>query len=183
MNDWSYILVEMQNFLRVNKNVLKCESDYQSLSRSVTRLLNQGRGGNSISSLLLDDERAGKAITWLVEEVYKKGTKHFQYEYMLLVNKILSRQSKYLNSCFIHFGWALKQYSDSFDRKQFKHLLKSVLEVYKDYFIGGRELDWDIECAEKDVVESELRKIYRVYESWGGYDRFWSNYIPRYYGN
>ena len=183
LNDWSYILVEMQNFLRVNKNVLKCESDYQSLSRSVTRLLNQGRGGNSISSLLLDDERSGKAITWMVEEVYKNGAKSYQYEYMLLVNKILSRQSKYLNSCFIHFGWALTQYSDSFDRKQFKHLLKSVLEVYKDYFIGGRELDWDMEYAEKDVVESELRKIYRVYESWGGYDRFWSNYIPRYYGN
>lgn len=183
LNDWSYILVEMQNFLRLNKNVLKCESDYQSLSRSVTRLLNQGRGGNSISSLLLDDERSGKAITWMVEEVYENGAKSYQYEYMLLVNKILSRQSKYLNSCFIHFGWALTQYSDSFDRKQFKHLLKSVLEVYKDYFIGGRELDWDMEYAEKDVVERELRKIYRVYESWGGYDRFWSNYIPRYYGN
>ena len=183
LNDWSYILVEMQKFLRGNKNVLKCEPDYQSLSRDVTRLLNQGRGGNSISTLLLDDERAGKAITWLVEEVYKNGAKHFQYEYMLLVNKILSRQSKYLNSCFIHFGWALTQYSDSFDRKQFKPLLKSVLEVYKDYFTGGGELDWDIECAEKDVVERELCEFYQVYESWGGYDRFWSSYIPRYYGN
>ncbi len=183
LNDWSYILIEMQKFLRRNRSVLKGESDYQSLSRAVTALLNQGRGGNSISSLLLDDKRAGKAITWMVEEVYKNGAKHYQYEYMLLVNKILSRQSKYLNSCFIHFGWVLTQYSDGFDRKQFKHLLKSVLEVYKDYFIGIRELDWDIEYAEKDVVEHELRKIYQVYESWGGYDRFWSTYIPRYYGN
>ena len=74
-----------------------------------------------------------------------------------------------------------EMYPDSFDRKQFKPLLKSVLEVYKDYFTGGGESDWDIECAEKDVVERELRKFYQVYESWGGHDRFWSCYIPRYY--
>ena len=103
------------------------------------------------------------------------------YEYMLIANKILARQSKYLNSCFIHFGWALTKYKDGFDKVAIKPLLKSILELYKQYFEGRNELNWDIEYAEKDIVERELCKNYKVYQSWGGQISFWDNYIPRYY--
>ena len=90
-NDWSYILVEMQNFLKANKIILRDDTDYSTLLRSITTLLNKGRGGNSIASLLIDDDKTQKAISWLVNDVHLQGVKPFQYEYMLLANKILTR--------------------------------------------------------------------------------------------
>lgn len=179
-NDWSYILVEMQNFLRINKKILNNETDYTATLRSVTRLLNQGRGGNSISSLLIDDDKTGKAIFWLINEIHLQGASSFQYEYMLLANKILTRQSKYLNSCFIHFGWALTTHENEFDKKIFNPLLGSILDLYKSYFEGKDELNWDLKYAEKNIVEQELCQIYGVYKSWGGHIKFWDNYTPRY---
>lgn len=179
-NDWSYILVEMQNFLKINKKILGGEPDYTATLRSVTRLLNQGRGGNSISSLLIDDDKTGKAIFWLVNDIHQQGVSSFQYEYMLLANKILTRRSKYLNSCFIHFGWALTKYENEYDKKLFKPLLESILDLYKSYFKGKDELNWDLEYAEKNIAEEELCKIYSVYKSWGGHIKFWENYTPRY---
>ena len=181
ISDWSYVLVEMQDFLRCNRSILKKEVNYTSLSRSITRLLNQGRGGNSIASLLIDDRKIGKAITWLVHDVYNSGPQHLQHEYMLLVNKLLSCQSMYSNSCFKHFGWAITQFEHDFDRALFKPLVKNLLESYKPFFSGKNELVWDVEYAEKNVVESVLRKVYQVYKSWGGNILFWENYIPRYY--
>ena len=179
-NDWSYILVEMQNFLKINKTIFNNEPDYTATLRSVTRLLNQGRGGNSISSLLIDDDKTGKAIFWLINDIHQQGVNSFQYEYMLLANKILTRQSKYLNSCFIHFGWALTKYEDGYDKTLFRPLLESILNLYKSYFKGKDELNWDLEYAEKNIVEQELYKIYSVYKSWGGHIKFWENYTPRY---
>ncbi|WP_285815520.1 SIR2 family protein [Phocaeicola sartorii] len=179
-NDWSYILVEMQNFLRINKKALGNETDYTTTLRSVTRLLNQGRGGNSISSLLVDDDKTGKAISWLVNEIHQQGVRSFQYEYMLIANKILTRHSKYLNSCFIHFGWALTKYADGYDKKLFKPLLESILNLYKSYYEDKNGLNWNLEYAEKNIVEEELSKIYSVYKSWGGHIKFWENYTPRY---
>ena len=179
-DDWSYILIEMQNFLRRNREALKTETDYAATLRSVTRLLNQGRGGNSIRSLLVDDDRTDKAISWLVNDISQHGVSSLQYEYMLLANKILAHQSKYLNSCFVHFGWALTKYEKDYDRKIFQPLLESILDSYKSYFEGKDELDWDLEYAEKNVVERELCKIYHVYKLWGGKIKFWENYIPRY---
>lgn len=180
-NDWSYILVEMQNFLKTNRITLCKDTNYSTTLRAITRLLNQGRGGNSISSLLIDDEKTGKAISMLVNDIHRLGIGSYHYEYMLIANKILARQSKYLNSCFIHFGWALTKYKDGFDKVAIKPLLKSILELYKQYFEGRNELNWDLEYAEKDIVERELCKIYKVYQSWGGQISFWDNYIPRYY--
>ena len=180
-NDWSYILVEMQNFLKSNRTELRDDVNYSTLLRSITRLLNQGRGGNSMASLLIDDDKTGKAISWLVNDVHLQGVKPFQYEYMLLANKILTRKSKYLNSCFIHFGWTLTKYTEGYDINLFKPLIKDILDFYGLYFTGKNELDWDIEYAEKDVVERELCKMYEVYKSWGGKIRFWDDYIPRYY--
>lgn len=180
-NDWSYILVEMQRFLKSNRTELHDDVNYSTLLRSITTLLNKGRGGNSVSSLLIDDDKTGKAISWLVNDVHLQGVKPFQYEYMLLANKILARKSKYLNSCFIHFGWTLTKYIDGYDINLFKPLIKDILDLYGRYFTGKNELDWDIEYAEKDVVERELCKMYEVYKSWGGQIRFWDNYTPRYY--
>lgn len=117
----------------------------------------------------------------MVNDVHLQGVKPFQYEYMLLANKILTRKSEYLNSCFIHFGWTLTKHTGGYDMNLFKPLIKDILELYGSYFIGKNELDWDIEYAEKDIVERELCKMYEVYKSWGGQIRFWDNYTPRYY--
>lgn len=87
----------------------------------------------------------------------------------------------YSNSCFKHFGWAITQFEHDFDRALFKPLVKNLLESYKPFFSGKNELVWDVEYAEKNVVESVLRKVYQVYKSWGGNILFWDNYIPRYY--
>ncbi|MDE5889781.1 MAG: hypothetical protein K2H10_02070, partial [Bacteroidales bacterium] len=110
----------------------------------------------------------------------QQGVRSFQYEYMLIANKILTRHSKYLNSCFIHFGWALTKYADGYDKKLFKPLLESILNLYKSYYEDKNGLNWDLEYAEKNIVEEELSKIYSVYKSWGGHIKFWENYTPRY---
>lgn len=180
-SDWSYVLVEMRNFLIKNKSVLCVEKDYRITLRAISKLLSQGRGGNSISSLLLDDERSNKAISWLTNEVYYNGVKRYKYEYILVINKILSRDSRHLNSLFVHLGWSLSKYESEYDQTTFKPFIKSILDLYKRYFIGPKERNWDLEFAEKNVVERELCKIYNVYKSWGGNIRFWEKYTPRYY--
>ncbi len=180
LDDWSFILIEMQNFMLKNKKLLSSLSDYSGVKRSVTRLLNQGRGGNSISSLIVSDN-TNNAIEWLVTDIIRIGVKSYQYEYVLLTNRIIYADSQFLHSCFVHFGWALTKYENQFDRNAFRPILKSILEKYKPYYSGDKELKWDIAHAGKDVVERELIKIYNVYKLWGGRYPFWEKYQPRYY--
>lgn len=67
------ILIEMQNFLRINKKVHKTETDYAAISRSVTRLLNQGRGDNSIRSCWwMTIGRTTRYFGWLMTSVNKE---------------------------------------------------------------------------------------------------------------
>ncbi len=99
------------------------------------------------------------------------------YPYLL---KASSGYSQYLNSCFIHFSWALTTYGWHFDRILFRPILNSILDAYKPYFSGHSELKWNIPHAEKTIVERELLRIYSVFESWGGKSPFWKKYSPRY---
>ena len=99
----------------------------------------------------------------------------------MVAHKLIARESRFLNSCFIHLAWVLKDYGNKFDRKLFSPYLESVLKVYMPYFKGRDELKWDVGYAQKDMVEYSLMTIYKVFRSWGKNIKFWEEYRPRYF--
>ena len=180
-SNWKQILSIMLQFLRQNKTVLDKVPTYRQSVKKATSLYNKYRGGNKLSELLIDDEHTNNAIACLVNEIQANGVSKYQEEYMLLANKIIMHNSQYLNACFLHFGWVLTKYKEQFKPEIFKPLLKYILDSYKPYFLRNKPKKWDIQYAEKDIVEKELLRIYRVYAKWGGRSVFWSNYTPLYY--
>ena len=180
-NDWRGILACMSVFLKNNKKLLSTQARYSSVKRDVTTLLHNMNGGSTISELLTDDSKTGNAIGWLVDVVNDSSVRRLTHEYILLTGKMLCKDSQYLNSCFKHFGWVLDKYQASFDRSVFKPILKSLLDTYKPYFRDAKNQKWDIQYAEKDVVEHGLITIYKVYVNWGGIIPFWDKYIPKYH--
>lgn len=181
MGNWTFILTQMQYFIWRNQKVLRQErDDYNLTKRHVTCVLNKERGGNNLLSLFADDKKTEKAIAWLVNGVIQNGVLPYQHEYLLLFSKILMRESLYLNSCFMHLGWALEEYRDQYDRKLFKPILGNILDIYKPYFCGKQERKWDLIYAEKDIVEHGLIKLYSLYRMWNGKSTFWERYKPRY---
>ena len=151
------------------------------MKRDISRLLSRENGGSTISGMLSDDSKTGNAISELVDEVFYKGASGYRHEYILLTNKIINKNSQYLNSCFKHFGWVLDKYQHQFDQEVFKPILKSILDTYRPYFAKRGTRKWDLQHAEKDVVEHELTVIYRVYAGWGGKINFWDRYTSKYY--
>lgn len=180
-NNWREILSCMRRFMEQNRAILAKQKGYSSVKRDISRLLSRENGGAAISGMLIDDSNAGNAISELAEEVFCKGASDYRHEYILLTNKIISKDSQYLNSCFKHFGWVIDKYRNQFDREVFKPILKSILDTYKPYFAKYNSRRWDLRYAEKDVVEHELTVIYKVYSAWGGKINFWDKYTPKYY--
>ena len=180
-NNWREMLSCMRRFMEQNRAILAKQKGYSSVKRDISRLLNKENGGATISGMLSDDFNIGNAISELVEEVFCKGASGYRHEYILLTNKIINKDSQYLNSCFKHFGWALDKYQDQFDRDIFRPILKSILDTYKPYFAKHNSRRWDLRYAEKDVVEHELTVIYKVYSTWGGKINFWDKYTLKYY--
>ncbi len=180
-SNWKQILSIMLQFLRQNKTVLNKIQTYRQSVKKVTSLYNKHRGGNKLSELLINDEHTNNAIACLVNEIPANGVSRYQAEYMLLANRIIMHNSQYLNNCFLHFGWVLTKYSDQFKPELFKPLLKNILDSYQPYFSRNKPKKWDIQYAEKDIVEKELLRIYRVYAQWGGKSTFWTKYVPLYY--
>lgn len=180
LNNWIVKINEMKQFMLYNKKALYEKNNYNESRKTLVRLYDENRGGNNVRELLVDDTYTNNAIGSLVSDISTSGVTKYQYEYSLLAFKIIMRNSKHLNSCFRHFGWALITYQDQFDRKRFKPIIKDILKLYQAYFKKKNAKSWDIEFAEKDVVEKELLNIYKVYSNWGGKYVFWSNYKPLY---
>lgn len=180
-SNWREILSCMRRFMEQNRAILSKQKGYSSVKRDISRLLSRENGGSTISGMLSDDSKTGNAISELVDEVFYKGASGYRHEYILLTNKIINKNSQYLNSCFKHFGWALDQYQHQFDQDVFKPILKSILDTYRPYFAKRGTRKWDLQHAEKDVAEHELTVIYRVYAGWGGKINFWDRYTRKYY--
>lgn len=180
-NNWVSILTIMLQFLCKNKKILDKKLTYIDTRKKVENLYYQNRGGAQISTLLIDDDHTGDAIESLVKEIVIGGVSKSQYEYMLIANKIILCNSQYLNSCFKHFAWALTEYENQFNQKIFYPLLKSILDLYKPYFLHKKPRKWDIQYAEKNIVEKELIAIYKIYAQWSGKSTFWAKYKPIYY--
>lgn len=180
-DDWTLILITMIQFMRENQNILKELPTYNEARKKAISLYYNNRGGDKITDLLIDDSRTNNAIESLVNDIIITGVSQYQYEYTLIASKIIMRNSQYLNSCFKHFSWALTEYKEQFKQDIFKPLLKSILETYQPYFLLGKATKWDIQYAEKNVVEKELMNIYKVYIQWGGKSSFWTQHKPMYY--
>lgn len=179
MNDWHFILIEMQKFMRKNKLELSKQKEYTKYLTLITRQLNMGRGGNSIVALIVND-RMNYALEWLYDEFFEHGVQKYQHELMLVANRIINAKSEYLHSCFIHFGWVIIKYEQQFDKQLFRPILRSILETYKTYFSGQSETKWDVAHVGKDIAECELMEVYQVYKQWGGKSAFWDKYKARY---
>ena len=177
---WDDLLTYMHEFLQTNKKILKHEVNYATNYKKVEGLLNFYRDGKSLQGMLLDNYYVTDAITELVKRVSSKNLKKYYHEYLLLANIIITRSSRALNSCFIHFAWALEHYKDKWPQNRFASPIGSILEEYEKYFKKENASKWDILSAEKNIAESSLIKIAKVYEGWG-YKSFFGRGYKRWY--
>ena len=132
--EWSSILRMMIRFMNLNKRVLNRQEDYNDSLSRCEKVLQKNSGGKNISDLLIKDD-SNEAIKSMINESFISGVSQMRSEYILIANKIIMRDSKYLNSCFIHFSWALEKYENQFDENIFKPLLDSILVSYQPYFL------------------------------------------------
>lgn len=179
LNHFDGILDEMKLFVGNNtiKAISKEEHDriYDIILK--LRISVSSNSSNNISELLIEDH-TNDAISMLVDVKPEKRFTEFQSEYILLANKIVLKQSQYLNSCMRHFSWIVGTYSDMIPQIIFKPILEYILFSYIPYFNG--EMSWDISYAKKDEFEKGLLKIYSTFCNWGGENTFWKSYKPRF---
>ena len=141
------------------------------------RIFISSNTSHSIGELLIEDH-TNDAVSMLVDLKPEERFPKFQSEYILLANKIVLKQSQYLNSCMKHFSWIIGIYSDMIPQVIFKPILEYILISYTPYFNG--EMNWDIPYAKKDDFEKGLMKVYSTFQNWGGENSFWKSYKPRF---
>ena len=173
------ILDEMKLFVENNSFKAISKEEYDRVHDIIIklRISVSSKTSQNISELLIEDH-TNDAISMLVYVQPKKRFTEYQSEYILLANKIVLKQSQYLNSCMKHFSWIVETYSDMIPRVIFKPILEQILISYISYFNG--ETSWDISYAKKDEFEKGLLKIYSTFCNWGGENSFWESYKPRF---
>lgn len=173
------ILDEMKLFVENNSFKAISKEEYDRIHDIIIklRISVSSKTSHNISELLIEDH-TNDAISMLVDVKPEKRFTEFQSEYILLANKIVLKQSQYLNSCMKHFSWIVGTYSDMIPRVIFKPILEYILISYTPYFNG--ETSWDISYAKKDEFEKGLLKIYSTFRNWGGKNSFWESYKPRF---
>ncbi|WP_285827147.1 SIR2 family protein [Bacteroides acidifaciens] len=173
------ILDEMKLFVENNSFKAITKEEYDRVHDIIIklRISVSSNSSHNISELLIEDH-TDNAISMLVNVKPEKRFMEFQSEYILLANKIVLKQSQYLNSCMKHFSWVVGTYSDMVPRVIFKPTLEYILIAYTPYFNG--DLDWDIAYARKDEFEKGLMRIYSIFRNWGGENSFWASYKPRF---
>lgn len=173
------ILDEMKLFVENNSFKAITKKEYDRVHDIIIklRISISSNSSHSISELLIEDH-TNDAISMLVDVKPEKRFTEFQSEYILLANKIVLKQSQYLNSCMKHFSWVVGTYSDMIPRVIFKPILEYILIAYTPYFNG--DLGWDIAYARKDEFEKGLMRIYSIFRNWGGENSFWKSYKPRF---
>lgn len=179
LNHFDGILDEMKLFVENNSFKAISKEEYDRVHDNIIklRISISSKTSQNISELLIEDH-TNDAISMLVDVQPEKRFTEFQPEYILLANKIVLRQSQYLNSCMKHFSWVVGTYSDMVPRLTFKPILEQILISYIPYFNG--ETSWDISYARKDEFEKGLLKIYSTFCNWGGENSFWESYKPRF---
>lgn len=179
LSHFDAILDEMKSFMESNSFKAISKEEYDRVLGTIIklRILISSNTSHSISELLIEDH-TNDAVSILVDIKPKERFPKFQSEYILLANKIILRQSQYLNSCMKHFSWIIGTYSDMIPQVIFKPILEYILISYTPYFNG--EMNWDIPYAKKDDFEKGLMKIYSTFRNWGGENSFWKSYKPRF---
>ena len=179
LNHFDGILDEMKLFVENNSFKAISKEEYDRVHENIIklRISISSKTSQNISELLIEDH-TNDAISMLVDVQPEKRFTEFQSEYILLTNKIVLKQSQYLNSCMKHFSWIVETYSDMIPQVIFKPILEQILISYIPYFNG--ETIWDISYARKDEFEKGLLKIYSTFRNWGGENSFWESYKPRF---
>lgn len=179
LSHFDAILDEMKSFMESNSFKAISKEEYDRVLGIIIklRILISSNTSHSIGELLIEDH-TNDAVSMLVDVKPEERFTKFQSEYILLANKILLKQSQYLNSCMKHFSWIIGTYSDMIPRIIFKPILEYILIAYTPYYNG--EMNWNIPYAKKDDFEKGLMKIYSTFQNWGGENSFWKSYKPRF---
>ncbi len=179
LSHFDVILDNMKLFVEGNSFKTISKEEYDRIHDLIIklRISLSSNSSHNISELLMEDH-TNDAISMLVDVTPEKRFTKFQSEYILLANKIVLKQSQYLNSCMKHFSWIVGTYSDMIPRMIFKPILEYILISYTPYFNG--ETSWDISYARKDEFEKGLLNIYSTFRNWGGENSFWKSYKPRF---
>lgn len=179
ISNFDGILDEMKLFVEDNSFKAISKEEYDRVHDIIIklRIYVSSNSSHNISELLIEDH-TNDAISMLVDVKPEKRFTEFLSEYILLANKIVLKQSQYLNSCMRHFSWIVGTYSDMIPRVIFKPILEYILITYTPYFNG--ETRWDISYARKDEFEKGLLRIYSTFRNWGGENTFWGSYKPRF---
>lgn len=173
------ILDEMKLFVENTSLKAISKEEYGRVHDTIIklRISISSNSSHNISELLIEDY-TNDAISILVDVKPEKRFTEFQSEYILIANKIMLKQSQYLNSCMKHFSWVVGTYSNMVPQVIFKPILEYILIAYTPYFNG--DLGWDIAYARKDEFEKGLMRIYSIFRNWGGENSFWESYKPRF---
>ena len=182
LNKWTAQLGMMKQFLVTNKAILKTQDDYKAIWKKVLLLIRENCGGKTITEMLLDDNNSKEAIYFLELDITPKNIRNYQDAYSVIANKIIMKNTKYLNSYLIHFTWIMSQLQNHLDKSFFKPLVAKILLTYRPYFKKHNPNSWDIQYAEKDIIEQQLIYLSKVLSQWGEKPVvFWTNYQPIYY--
>lgn len=179
LNHFDTILDEMKLFVENNSFSEISKEEYEEVHGTIVnlRIHISSNTSHNISELLIED-LTNDVISMLVNIKPEERFTKYQSEYILLANKLVLKNSQYLNSCMKHFSWIVETYANMIPQVIFKPILKNILITYTPYF--NKKIEWDITYARKDDFEKGLIKIYSVFRIWGGEDNFWESYKPRF---
>ncbi len=109
------ILDEMKLFVENNSFKAISKEEYDRVHDTIIklRISVSSNTSHNINELLIEDH-TDDAISMLEDIHPEKRFTEFQSEYILLANKIVLKQSKYLNRYMKHFSWIVGTYSGNY---------------------------------------------------------------------
>ena len=130
---------------------------------------------------MVSDGKTLRFIRRLMVETEIYGINDYKAEYIMLIGKLVSRDSVEINTSLRHLSWVITRHKSFFNTPDFVTLFSSVLDDYAQYFTGINAREWDVKGCEKEVAEKHLVSIARSLKRWGYSHPFWSGYKRRFY--
>lgn len=184
---WGVVLVSMDCFLIRHKETLKYEIDYENSIGLCKKYYVQICGCNSVLEQLTSKEsyQASYALLELDILIHTEGIKAHVIEIEYILFHVADMSFAHLRSGFELLSLWLKKSPGIFKKEEIHQGLQLVLSNYLPYFESGNDKElkeWTID-APKEIVERELLKLNKLYQSQYSDLTLWNDYIPQFWIN
>ena len=172
-------VLDMTLFVNKNEKLLSKEKDYSQTIETLRKIYHQCFFNKTLLQMVSDGKTLRFIRRLMVEtEIY--GINDYKAEYIMLIGKLVSRDSVEINTSLRHLSWVITKHKSFFNTPDFVTLFSSALDSYAQYFTRNAR-EWDVKGCEKEVAEKYLVSVAKTMKRWGHPHPFWNGYRRKFF--